>query len=424
VKYTLSFVVGLALCAAPVALAQQNPLGGGGQNPLAKKPAWVGTFSDGSVTLAVKQDGGDRFSGELTVGGQTYPVSGSQSGGTQLAGVFRVGEASFAFKATLAGDTMTLVSDGNTYTLAREQPKAPANPLGGGGGRAPAPASPAPHAGGGDASALGDVFGGAVTPFKQSQGWLTFGMPQGWGVQGEEPGTILFNPGYAQGGVLEAVVVGRYGDLDPSERGKSMADLLRNLGPAVQQELATEMGIQVSKSSEAREVTLNGQSGGCYDMEGVQSQDGTKVSVWLGGLVNGGRFFTVLAIVQQGKEAAYLPQAKRILASARVAAPKPGEQPAVSLAGHEFFRESTSGSGSFSTTYEFYQGGQVKKTSYFSAAGLGGGGATTEDTGNYTQAGNRVSMQFKDSQDQGTLEIQNGQLAGIRFGNALYRLRR
>jgi len=210
VKFLYLVLVLSLACAAP-AVGQQNPLGGGGQNPLARKPAWVGAFTDGNVTLALEQGQGDRFSGSLTVGGQTFPVQGTQAGGTRFTGAFTVGAESFAFQATLQGDTLTLVSDGNTYTLARDKPAARANPLAGG-GKAPAAGTP----GQAGQSELGDVDAGPVTAFKHSSGWLAFGIPQGWRVQGEEPGTIVFDPGYQQGGILEAVVIARFGPARPS----------------------------------------------------------------------------------------------------------------------------------------------------------------------------------------------------------------
>jgi len=180
------------------------------------------------------------------------------------------------------------------------------------------------------------------------------------------------------------------------------------------------MGIQITKAGEPRELEIGGQPAAFFEWEGVQQQDGMGVTVWLGGLANGGRFFTVIAIVQKGRESAYLPKARRILVTARVSAPKPGE---VSLAGREVFHTSNSSSGSFSTTYQFQPGGQVLKTSYFSAAGLGGG-ANTEDTGTYSVSGTTVSMQFQDGPEQGTIVVENGQLVGVRFGNAVYHLRR
>ena len=426
-RATTSIILALTL-AAP-ALAQQNPLGGppkqGGEqeNPLAKRPPWVGTYTDGSVslTLATSAEG---FSGELTVGQQDFPVRGTHTDGTAFEGQFTVDGVAFAFTATRTGAKLTLVSDGHTYELTREG--APANPLGGGG----AAPKPSPSPGGGNPAAglaeLGDVDAAPVTPFKQAQGWLTFGIPQGWRIQGEdaETRTIVFDPGYQQGGVLEAVVLARYGDLEPQQVGQPVSALLREAGPELQQELAMEMGIQISGGNAPVDLRLNNQPAGFVEWPAIQQQDNSGVTVWVGGVAHGPRFFMVVGIVQKGRESKYLPKARRILATALVNVPKPGEQPTVSLAGREVFHESVSESGSVSTTYEFAQGGQVKKTTYFSAAGLGGEGASSESNGSYALNGNRVQLNFQDGVEQATLVLEGGQLTGLQIGNVVYRLRR
>ena len=112
---------------APVA-AQQNPLGGGGGgNPLAKTPPWAGTYSDGNVSLTLAAgSGAGAIEGKLAVGGSDYPVSGTHTNGTSFQGEFTVDGNAFAFTATRQGNTITLVSDGNTYQLTRAG--APANP--------------------------------------------------------------------------------------------------------------------------------------------------------------------------------------------------------------------------------------------------------------------------------------------------------
>jgi hypothetical protein len=95
------------------------------------------TFTDGTLTLALGLEGGapGRYTGRLALQGQTYPVS-AEGTPDRLRGRFQVGAEAFAFEASLAGEVLTLTSDGTRYTLKRQPPAgeaapgAPRNPLG------------------------------------------------------------------------------------------------------------------------------------------------------------------------------------------------------------------------------------------------------------------------------------------------------
>jgi hypothetical protein len=114
--------------AAPAAAGNQlgggNPLGGGGANPLAKPATpFAGTFSDGKLTLDLTgMDGA--YAGTIALGGSKFPAN-AKAGGKGLEGNFWAGNDKYDFTATLDGDTVTLVSDGTTYTLKRQAPKNP-----------------------------------------------------------------------------------------------------------------------------------------------------------------------------------------------------------------------------------------------------------------------------------------------------------
>lgn len=97
-----------------------------------------GTFSDGNLTVTL-QGADAAYSGQFSLGAQTYPATARANGST-LTGSFQSGGSSFDFSAVLAGDSLTLQSGGMTYTLTRQA----SNPLAGGTVAPPAAPAPAP----------------------------------------------------------------------------------------------------------------------------------------------------------------------------------------------------------------------------------------------------------------------------------------
>ena len=93
-----------------------NPLVGGG-NPLAGGTAdpYVGTFTDGNVTLQLQGVGG-QYQGQVAVGGQVYPVSASGGlGGLQ--GVMQAPDGSYDMTIRAADGALLVVSGGQQYLL-------------------------------------------------------------------------------------------------------------------------------------------------------------------------------------------------------------------------------------------------------------------------------------------------------------------
>jgi hypothetical protein len=90
---------------------------------------FVGKFSDGKLTadLADAQGG---YSGTISLGEQNFPATAAENG-QGIAGTFVAGENRFAFKGTLDGDVLTLVTGSKAYTLKKEAEAV--NPLAGGG---------------------------------------------------------------------------------------------------------------------------------------------------------------------------------------------------------------------------------------------------------------------------------------------------
>jgi hypothetical protein len=130
--------------------ARGNPLGGAepssSGNPLAGGGAtdpYVGQFSDGNVTLRLQGQGG-QYQGQVTVGGQVYPVSAA-GGPSGLEGLIQTPEEAYDMSITAAGSGLVLLSGGVRYDLARQG--AGADRVSAGGGQAAMGAQPGARAG-------------------------------------------------------------------------------------------------------------------------------------------------------------------------------------------------------------------------------------------------------------------------------------
>jgi len=102
----------------------RNPLAGAEASPFA------GSFK-GRQLSAEFDVNGDKVTGSIKLGNRTFPATGSIADG-KLTGAFDADGAKFQFVAALEGQTMTLDSEGNKYTLQKEAaaaPPAPRNPL-------------------------------------------------------------------------------------------------------------------------------------------------------------------------------------------------------------------------------------------------------------------------------------------------------
>ena len=90
-----------------------------------------GTYSGETLSVEIELDG-DSYEGVIIMGENRFPLSAAVQNDT-LRGTFPSGGNAFPFTATLAGATLTLVSGGATYVLAKKLPAnplaAPANPL-------------------------------------------------------------------------------------------------------------------------------------------------------------------------------------------------------------------------------------------------------------------------------------------------------
>jgi hypothetical protein len=76
-----------------------------------------------SVDLAGEEA---HYTGTMAIHDKTFPLI-AHAEGNKLIGTFQASGSSFSFTANLDGDTLTLVSDGNTYVMKRA-PVVPAAP--------------------------------------------------------------------------------------------------------------------------------------------------------------------------------------------------------------------------------------------------------------------------------------------------------
>lgn len=99
--------------AAANPLAPQPPVA----NPLAPADPFVGTFSDGQISLTLR-GGPSQYEGQISSGGQVYPVV-AQASGAMLSGSFLSGGTSFPFSATLSGSMLDFETGGARYQLSK-----------------------------------------------------------------------------------------------------------------------------------------------------------------------------------------------------------------------------------------------------------------------------------------------------------------
>lgn len=89
-----------------------NPLAGGRSDP------YVGTFSDGNVTLELR-GGGGQYEGQVTVDGAVYPVQ-ARGDANGIQGLIQTPDGSFEMAAQAQDGGLFVVSGGAQYNLMRQ----------------------------------------------------------------------------------------------------------------------------------------------------------------------------------------------------------------------------------------------------------------------------------------------------------------
>ncbi len=387
------------------------------QNPLARKtptPAadpWLRLFRGDELSLQL-QTADPGYRGTLHQGDTAFPVAAKASSATRLTGTFQVGAEQFEFTCELDTDTLTLVSDGTSYTLraAPATPAAPRNPL----AKPIKPIKPT-------VVELADVHTGAAVELQHPDGIFTTQAPKGWSVARTQDDVMLINPGLREGGTLDAIVLVTWGELDEEDRGKDLTLLFRG-GEAELLEGLASQGITVrADDAPPRKVAVGDRAG--VEKSWAGTAGGNKVKVWTGALVEREYYLAVIAIAVDGKEREFLPGARRLFRSLQPKAPERNRTAEASLVGATFGSgDKVSRGGSFHSLYEFGANGAVKKQMLMSGS-IGVGidvGGDSEEHGRYHVVGEVLYVQLRSGQQVGRVEMDGDRVSAIRFGDSRY----
>ena len=266
--------------------------------------------------------------------------------------------------------------------------------------------------------ALKDVYDGPVQQHSHPEGYFTLEAPQAWTPAGRDEDLILINPGLKQGDKVDAVIALGWGELPEEDRNLPVDRLLEKRGPELQAMLAQGLGVQFSEPGPTRLVATRDVPGAVAEWPGQKGDQ--KYTLWIGAVVKREYYMAVLAVVEEGAQAKYLPGCRRILLTL---APRPPERNLAAeqaLVGRSFGHTSSESGGSFSSWYEFRAGNQVTKTSTISGLGLGGVDGGTDEAGQYQVIGQTVFIFLKSGQVTGQLVIEGGGIAAIQIGSSRY----
>jgi hypothetical protein len=373
-------------------------------NPPAADP-FARSFEGDGLRLELSGAAAGGYRGRLLFQGQEYPAEASATG-KQLRGRFTAGADRFEFTASLAGDQLTLVSDGNTYHLAGT-PAA-----------ASEPAQIVPQA-------LTGVFSGKTSRYDHPRGWFSFDMPERWTVFQLGDTGMLLNPGLTAQDTLDAIVGLMWGRLEQQDLNQPVAAVIEKHIPELKRGLG-EQGLSVGEP-EGRIATFRGKDvPGAVVTFATRNQQGRELKVWFGGIVKRDSWIAVSGVMLAEKEAGYLPQCKRIFTSLEPKPPERNPKLEAALVG-KTFTSSQYGRltpSAHHASYAFQPGGLVTRrlmSNIASEPGMPGASADSERQGRYEVCGDVLFLYFETGQEAGQVLQQGAQVNGIRLGNAEYR---
>lgn len=258
---------------------------------------------------------------------------------------------------------------------------------------------------------------GPATAWKSDDGVLSAELRQGWTIARAEAGRVLVDPGLRPTDTLDCLLVVVWGELDESQRALDAAGIMQAQDEELRAELrAQQVDLQRAKSTPTR-VDAHGRDAAEQVYEGRAA--GNPVRTWVGTTIQDGWHATVVAVVAAGREARFLPGAKRLLSSARLAAPKRDARAEARLVGAEFGgRQDFGAGGAIDVAYRFEGDGGVVRTSLVSGSfGVDGavGGESTK-RGRWTCDGERVRMRFDDGVEEALLELQGSRARALVVG--------
>lgn len=253
--------------------------------------------------------------------------------------------------------------------------------------------------------------------WRSDDGVLASELPRGWTIAAAEPGRVLVNPGLKQTDKLDCLLAVVWGELDASQRGLDAVATMEAHDEELRAELkAQQVDLRTPKERPAR-VDVGGFDGAERMYEGKAA--GNSVRTWVGTTLQDGWHATVVAVVVAGREDAFLPGARTMLAAARLSAPKRDAQLEARLAGAEFGGSTSfGGGGSIETVYRFERGGAVLRTALVSGSfGIDGAtGGESKKRGSWTTSGSTLRMRFEDGVEEAQLELRGSKVQALVVG--------
>lgn len=252
-------------------------------------------------------------------------------------------------------------------------------------------------------------------------GRARFALPRGWREARRTGDVVLLDPGLAATDTLDALVFATCGELEAHERDQELTALVRAQLPQLARELAVQrVQIELARASVAA-VELPSGPGVELRVPGVAA-GARAVTVWVGAMRDATHSALVIAVVLRSREDAFLPGARAMLQSARLAQPDAAAVAAVAsdadaLAGAEFGRATFGSGASLTTVYTFGGDGSVQRRTMFSSQF---NGSDSTRGGVYRLRGDHVSLRIGDDELEGTLEREGGRVVALRVGNARY----
>jgi hypothetical protein len=250
-------------------------------------------------------------------------------------------------------------------------------------------------------------------------GFFSCTLPAGWGIARAGGGVTVLYLGARRGQAVTAQVAILSGRLPVEQRRLSTLDVVRANLPLIGEILAGR-GIVVPQPPEPRAVTVAGTPGATAEGPAVTAA-GERAHVWFGALVRDASHASVLAAVLDADRRDVLPEVEALFASMRVEVPARNLQLEQALVGRELSASIHPGDGgAIHYLYSFHPGNRVAHRSMLAMGSSGGFDAARPGT--YEIFGNTLYLDVQDEgQKVGTVMVQDGQIAGIRFGDTFYR---
>ena len=270
---------------------------------------WAGEYtSPHGVELTLESSGSGAVKGELRVDNngtqQTFPVE-LRSSGRGLSGTFSDGTSAFPMQIDEGEEAgqIVLTSEGAMYELSRKVTAR--NPLLGGG-----PTNPL--AKGGSSPPPAQAKSSATGNFHHPDGYISMKVPSDW-----EANMLSGDIFELLTGVPGDLVIVVLADLEPFELGRPAVEVMPSAIEAIDAFLAQNVEIYSDPSrARTRAVQTGGQS--AARSERPATDNGQRVTIWQGLVVEEGSALVVVSSVAPGRERQLIPVLDEAIASARI----------------------------------------------------------------------------------------------------------